>query len=99
MSATVADLDDRSVERGRAHGPGTPASRVHVRPVVRACRGTGLAARAPMEIDVVCGMEVDPTDAPGESEYRGKIYYFCSADCLEAFEDDPDTFTARHTTA
>ncbi|HJQ82789.1 MAG TPA: YHS domain-containing protein [Candidatus Binatia bacterium] len=52
-----------------------------------------------MEIDVVCGMEVDPTDAPGESEYRGKIYYFCSADCLEAFEDDPDTFTARHTTA
>ena len=49
-----------------------------------------------MEIDVVCGMEVDPTDAPGQSEHEGKVYYFCSEECLHEFEDDPDTYTARH---
>jgi len=50
-----------------------------------------------MEIDIVCGMEVDPTDAPAQSEYGGKTYYFCSTDCLREFEDDPDAFAARHT--
>ena len=50
-----------------------------------------------MEIDVVCGMEVDPTEAVAQSEYAGKLYYFCSADCLERFEDDPETYTARYT--
>jgi Cu+-exporting ATPase len=50
-----------------------------------------------MEIDVVCGMEVDPTDAPAETEYAGKIFYFCSSDCLAQFEDDPETFIAPRT--
>jgi Cu+-exporting ATPase len=50
-----------------------------------------------MEIDIVCGMEVDPTDAPAQSEHGGKMYYFCSSDCLNQFEDDPDAFAARHT--
>jgi YHS domain-containing protein len=65
--------------------------------------GTSLAAAiparedTPMEIDVVCGMEVDPTDAPAQSEHDGKIFYFCSEDCLHEFEDDPETYTARHT--
>jgi YHS domain-containing protein len=47
-----------------------------------------------MEIDVVCGMEVDPTDAP-ETEHDGKLYYFCSRDCLEEFQRDPAAYAAR----
>src|SRR5262249_21210035 len=47
-----------------------------------------LRRRAGMEIDIVCGMEVDPTDAPAQAEYAGKVYYFCSNDCLREFEDD-----------
>ena len=31
-----------------------------------------------MEIDPVCGMEVDPKTAAGKSNYLGKAYYFCS---------------------
>jgi Cu+-exporting ATPase len=50
-----------------------------------------------MEIDVVCGMEVDPTDAPGQAEHQGKIFYFCSEGCLEEFQEDPDAYSARHT--
>jgi Cu+-exporting ATPase len=34
-----------------------------------------------MEKDVVCGMQVDPKKAAGQSEYEGKAYYFCSLGC------------------
>ena len=52
-----------------------------------------------MEIDVVCGMEVDPTSAPAEMEHRGKIYYFCSTDCQQEFEDDPEAYMASRPSA
>jgi uncharacterized protein (DUF305 family) len=29
-----------------------------------------------METDVVCEMKVDPTKAPAQSQYQGKMYYF-----------------------
>jgi Cu+-exporting ATPase len=45
-----------------------------------------------MEIDPVCGMEVDPQSAAGSHEYRGTTYYFCSQGCLEDFKEDPDSF-------
>ena len=44
-----------------------------------------------MEIDVVCGSEVDPRTAL-TLEHDGKAFYFCSEECLEAFEDDPEEF-------
>jgi YHS domain-containing protein len=45
------------------------------------------------EIDPVCGMEVD-SEKPETSkvEHGGQTYYFCSADCRGAFEEDPDRF-------
>ena len=47
-----------------------------------------------MEIDPVCGMEVDPATAEHSSEYAGKRYYFCSKGCLEDFQEDPASFVS-----
>ncbi len=48
-----------------------------------------------MEIDPVCGMEVDPQTAAGSFEYGGRTYYFCSAGCLDDFKEDPESFLAQ----
>ena len=45
-----------------------------------------------MEIDPVCGMQVDPRNAAGSYEYRGTTYYFCSTGCLEDFKEDPGSY-------
>ena len=42
-----------------------------------------------MEKDVVCGMQVDPKNAAGQSEYQGKTYYFCSPNCKRKFDANP----------
>ena len=42
-----------------------------------------------MEKDVVCGMQVDPKKAAGQSEYQGKTYYFCAPGCKQKFDADP----------
>jgi Cu+-exporting ATPase len=45
-----------------------------------------------MEIDPVCGMEVNPQSAAGSYEYKGTTYYFCSTGCLQDFKDDPESY-------
>jgi len=45
-----------------------------------------------MEQDVVCGMKVDPKKAAGQSEYQGKVYYFCSASCKKKFDENPSQY-------
>lgn len=45
-----------------------------------------------MEIDPVCGMEVDPKTAAAKFEYEGKLYYFCSPGCKASFEKDPEKY-------
>ena len=45
-----------------------------------------------MQTDVVCGMKVDPADAPAKSEYNGRTYYFCSNECKKRFEAEPDRY-------
>ena len=42
--------------------------------------------------DPVCGMEVDPNDAAATAEHGGTTYYFCSQDCADSFEDDPESY-------
>ena len=42
-----------------------------------------------MERDVVCGMQVDQSQAAGASEYNGKTYYFCSVSCKKKFDANP----------
>lgn len=45
-----------------------------------------------VEIDPVCGMEVDPAEAVGHSEYEDRVYYFCSKQCQERFDLGPANF-------
>ena len=45
--------------------------------------------------DPVCGMQVDPQQAAGTSEYQGTTYYFCSAGCKRQFEKDPAQFVGQ----
>lgn len=42
-----------------------------------------------MEKDVVCGMQVDPAQSAGTSQYNGKAYYFCSTGCKAKFDANP----------
>lgn len=44
--------------------------------------------------DPVCGMEVDPTNAPSAS-YNGKTYSFCSPEDKAKFEKNPETYIKK----
>jgi Cu+-exporting ATPase len=48
-----------------------------------------------MEIDPVCGMEVDEKESAGQSVHEGKSYYFCSQKCLDQFKSDPARYLAN----
>ena len=45
-----------------------------------------------MAIDSVCGMEVKEEEAAGSSLYKAKKYYFCSKNCKEKFDENPEDF-------
>jgi YHS domain-containing protein len=42
--------------------------------------------------DVVCKMKIDKKTAEFKSEYKGKTYYFCSANCKTEFEKNPEKY-------
>ena len=48
--------------------------------------------------DPVCGMEIDPKTAAGQSEFKGQIYYFCSYGCKKAFDKEPEKYVAKQGT-
>jgi xanthine dehydrogenase accessory factor len=41
------------------------------------------------ELDPVCGMTVDVSDARYRAVHEGRTYYFCSAGCKESFDSEP----------
>ncbi len=43
-------------------------------------------------VDLVCGMKVNPTEANHTENYSGKNYYFCSSSCLNKFKSNPEKF-------
>ena len=45
-----------------------------------------------MAIDPVCKMKVDEKKAKFKSEYQGKAYYFCSAQCKKELEENPKKY-------
>lgn len=45
-----------------------------------------------IEIDPVCGMEVDTTTSELSFEHDGRTYWFCGKGCLLDFKDDPDRY-------
>ncbi len=46
-----------------------------------------------MARDPVCKMEVDESTAKAKSEYKDQTYYFCSLDCKEQFDNNPERYT------
>jgi Cu+-exporting ATPase len=46
-------------------------------------------------VDVVCGAPVDPSQATEEADFRGRKYYFCSANCREEFTREPLPYVER----
>lgn len=46
-------------------------------------------------IDPVCGMEIDPSNAAGSRLVGREVYFFCSQNCLDAFERNPSRYVHR----
>ena len=42
--------------------------------------------------DPVCGMDVEPDEAAGQSDFQGKTYYFCCNECKAKFDQNPQAF-------
>lgn len=51
-----------------------------------------------IEIDPVCGMEVDTTTSQLSLEHDGMTYWFCGKGCMLDFEDDPAAYLAPDAT-
>jgi P-type Cu+ transporter len=49
-------------------------------------------ARDTKAVDPVCGMKVDPDNAAGSYEYKGRTYFFCGKSCLNKFRQEPKSF-------
>jgi Cu+-exporting ATPase len=45
-----------------------------------------------IEIDPVCGMNVDTATSQLSLDHEGKTYWFCSRGCLLEFRDDPEKY-------
>jgi YHS domain-containing protein len=45
--------------------------------------------------DPVCGMELKRADAAAAIDHHGKVYFFCSSACRDAFLADPERYTAQ----
>ena len=48
-----------------------------------------------MPVDPVCGMVVAQEHAAVCADYRGKHYCFCSEECKEEFDGDPEMYVAE----
>jgi YHS domain-containing protein len=46
--------------------------------------------------DLVCGMMIDPNTAAGQLTIESRVYYFCSDQCLEAFQAEPARYDEKH---
>jgi P-type Cu+ transporter len=46
-------------------------------------------------IDPVCGMEVQPDQAAGMTEYKDRTYYFCNPSCQKKFTADPERYIGQ----
>jgi Cu+-exporting ATPase len=44
------------------------------------------------QLDLVCGMPLDPSWATVSSEHAGNRRHFCSRECKSVFDENPDGF-------
>lgn len=47
-----------------------------------------VAKMSPVVIDPVCGMEIDPVEAPRTRQMEDQTFYFCSNYCAELFDPE-----------
>jgi len=40
-------------------------------------------------------MQVDEKNAAGQSDYQGQTYYFCSENCKEKFDQNPQRYAKQ----
>ena len=45
-------------------------------------------------IDPVCGMQISPQEGYGKM-HDGRLFRFCSRNCLDKFEEEPDSFLKK----
>ncbi len=45
--------------------------------------------------DPVCGMEIEQQKAAGQRAYEGKTYYFCSEQCQNSFDAEPEKYAEK----
>ncbi len=45
-----------------------------------------------MIIDPVCGMHIDPEEAPAYSKVGDNTFYFCSDTCKQKFDANPNAY-------
>lgn len=53
-----------------------------------------------MAKDPVCGMQVNEDQAASKGltgEFQGQTYFFCSPDCKQQFEQNPQRYTGQGT--
>lgn len=46
-------------------------------------------------VDPVCGMSINPFEALAQTTYRGQTHYFCSQDCKDKFDKQPQKYLNR----
>ena len=42
-----------------------------------------------MTTDPVCGKKVEEENSMNHVDYQGRVFYFCSPECVEVFQTDP----------
>jgi Cu+-exporting ATPase len=50
------------------------------------------------QLDLVCGMPLDPSGATDSSEYAGDTHHFCSRGCKAVFDKNPGGFVTSKRT-
>lgn len=45
--------------------------------------------------DPVCGMEIESSQAPAQTIYEDRGYYFCSEECKETFVENPEEYAEQ----
>jgi Cu+-exporting ATPase len=43
----------------------------------------------------VCGMDVDPSNASAQTDYKGTTYHFCGPDCKKQFDHEPAKYVGK----
>jgi Cu+-exporting ATPase len=45
--------------------------------------------------DPVCGMQVEERQAKASAQHQGRTFYFCSTECREQFQQEPDRYARQ----